>query len=49
MNPNLKCKVANYLRFLQNEKKDRNKEEEDAILEKLPNNLRDEITREINK
>ncbi|EGR27305.1 hypothetical protein IMG5_198130 [Ichthyophthirius multifiliis] len=48
VNANLKSRVRNYLIFLQEEQKDRDKESEDRILDKLSNRLRDEITQEIN-
>ncbi len=48
VNFQLKSRVIHYLNFLAEEQKDRNKEEEDKVFNKLSNKLRDEITMEIN-
>ncbi|EAS07844.2 cyclic nucleotide-binding domain protein (macronuclear) [Tetrahymena thermophila SB210] len=48
VNLELQRRVKHYLHFLSQESKDRNKQEEDIILQMLSNKLRDEVLKEIN-
>ncbi|KAL4476920.1 hypothetical protein ABPG73_005285 [Tetrahymena malaccensis] len=49
VNLELQRRVKHYLHFLSQESKDRNKQEEDLILQMLSNKLRDEVLKEINQ
>ncbi|EGR29551.1 hypothetical protein IMG5_153220 [Ichthyophthirius multifiliis] len=49
INKQLKTRITNYLTYLNDEKRNRNKEEEEKVFQKLSNKLRKQITVEINK